>query len=97
MSVLLVFNFLISLITFSIDTFKKMNFSPIITFLIEPMLGCFLYLILSARGSVPLHSGIIKFLIALKNKLFKTVGFLSTSLTKGFLMFSGGIERDQWH
>ena len=84
----LVFNSLISVITSSIDTFKNLNFLPVVMFLIASILGCFLYSkivfrydceLLSAHGSVSLYSRIFKFVIAL-NKLFKTVAFLSSLL-----------------
>ena len=60
----LVFNLLISVITSSIDTCRKLNFSPVVMFLIAYILGCFLYFKItfrggceiSTRGSVPLYS-----------------------------------------
>ena len=63
--VFLVFNFLISAITSSVDTSKKLNISRVVIILIASILKCFLYLkivfgtgceILSACGSVKLKS-----------------------------------------
>ena len=66
-----------------------MNFSFVAICSIASIQGCFLYSkvafrnccdILSVLGSVPLNSGIFKFVFALSTKSFKTVVFMLSSL-----------------
>ena len=78
--VLLVFNFLISVITSSVDFLQKLNISPVAIFLLVSILGCFLYLkiafrtryeILSSGGSVQLKSVLLLFELLLNNSSLK--------------------------